>query len=75
MEPQRNVTCPNVAYTTVIHCWISENVEDKEISFKYIASSDNVSDILTNALFKPAFEELHTKMGLRRLKLGSELET
>ena len=59
----------------IIHMWVSEKVEDKELVFAYVTSSNNVADILTKALFKPAFEELRLKMGLRRLELEMEMET
>ena len=68
-------TTPMSKHIHISNCWVSEKVEDKELSFKYIASANNVSDILTKALFKPAFEELRSKMGLRELELGLDLET
>jgi transposase InsO family protein len=68
-------TTPMSKHIHIIHMWVSEKVEDKELVFKYITSSNNVADILTKALFKPAFEELRTKMGLRRLELEMEMET
>ena len=47
---------------------VDPSSQDTEIRFKYIASEDNVADELTKALFKPAFEELRKKMGLRELE-------
>ena len=52
----------------IIHCWVSERVEDKEMAFSYVASAENVAGILTKALFKPAFEHLRGKLGLLPLE-------
>ena len=62
-------TTPMSKHIHIIHCWVSEKVDDKDISFQYISSANNVSDILIKALFKPAFEDLRSKMGLRGLEL------
>ena len=68
-------TTPMSKHIHIIHCWVSEKVEDKEMCVKYIASSENVSDILTKALFKPAFEELRKNYGSLSLGLSPvELE-
>lgn len=39
-----------------------------------VAYADNVADIPIKALFKPAFEELRTKLGLQPLELGQKVE-
>ena len=58
----------------IIHCWISEKVEDKEMKFSYVPSAINVADMLTKALFKPAFEHLRKELGLLVLErsMGEE---
>ena len=67
-------TTPMSKHIHVIHCWVSEKVADKEIKFSYVPSADNVADILTKALFKPAFEHLREELGLLPLErsMGEE---
>ena len=38
-------TTPMSKHIHIIHCWVSEKVEDKEICFKHTASADNASDV------------------------------
>ena len=44
--------------------------------FSYVTSAENVADILTKALFKPAFDHLREKLGLLPLerRMGEEEE-
>lgn len=67
-------TTPQSKHIHVIHCWVSEKVEDKELKFEYIPSAQNAADIFTKALFKPAFEELRGKLGLHEITLEQMVE-
>jgi hypothetical protein len=67
-------TTPMSKHIQIIHFWVSEKVEDKEMAFSYIASAENTADILTKALFKPQFEHLREKLGLLPLEQKMEEE-
>ena len=52
----------------IIHHYATEQVQLGNIAFKYVASSMNVADILTKALFKPLMEQHRNALGLRLLE-------
>ena len=57
----------------IIHRWVSEKVDDNEIKFTHVASSENVVDLATTAPFKPAFETPTEKLGLRNVELEQQI--
>ena len=63
-------TTPMRKHSCLIHCWVSEKVEDNEIEFSYIASAENVADLFTNALFKPALRAVFLFSKLINLVFG-----
>ena len=63
---------PMSRHTGIMHWWMSEKVQYKQLRFDYIPSAENVADMLTIALFKPAFKSLRKKMGLKKLELELE---
>jgi hypothetical protein len=48
----------------VRHHYIRERIESLDVVVKYVPSSDNVADIFTKALPRPAFERLRGFLGL-----------
>ena len=52
----------------IIHHYATEQVQLGHITFKYVASSMNVADILTKALFKPLMEQHRQALGLHTLQ-------
>ena len=65
-------TTPTSKHIHIIHCWVSEKIEDTEVRFTYIASADNVANLFTKAIFKPDFEALRDNLGLKDLELELE---
>ena len=57
----------------IIHRWVCQKVEDNEIKFSHVTSAENVADIATTALFKPAFDTLREKLGLRNVELEQHI--
>ena len=47
--------------------FIKENIEEGPITMTYVPTFEQAADILTKALFKPAFEKLVDKLGLYNL--------
>jgi hypothetical protein len=47
--------------------FIRERVKNKEVKVKYVESKENVADILTKGLERPAFQYLFKIMGLNRV--------
>ena len=47
--------------------FIKEKIEEGTITVTYVPTSEQAADILTKALFKPAFEKLVNKLGLYNL--------
>ena len=67
-------TTPMSKHIHIIHCWVSDKVEDKELKFSYVPSAENAADTFTKALFKHAFEQLRKKIGLLPLGLEQKME-
>ena len=51
----------------VIHHFARDHVASGELKFLYCRSADNVSDCLTKALARPAFEVCLVGMGVLRV--------
>jgi hypothetical protein len=55
------------------YSYVRERVAAGEIVFKYVRSSDNISDIFTKALPTPTFERLRRGLGLRMPRGGARI--
>jgi hypothetical protein len=56
----------HICHLDPAHHWLCEQVEAGVIDVKYVPTEDQLADIMTKALPKPAVERLRDKMGLRR---------